>query len=43
MPATDSATLGPPADMEYAEDPLGVHMIGPSACAIGCVVKNMRH
>jgi hypothetical protein len=24
--------MGPPADMEYAVEPLGVEMISPSAC-----------
>ena len=31
-PATEGATMGPPADMEYAVEPLGVEMISPSAC-----------
>jgi hypothetical protein len=30
-PATEGATMGPPADMEYAVEPLGVEMINPSA------------
>lgn len=28
---TDGATIGPPADMEYAVDPVGVATINPSA------------
>ena len=31
VPATDGATMGPPADMLYAVLPLGVLMMSPSA------------
>ena len=30
-PPTFGSTIGPPADMEYAVEPLGVDMIRPSA------------
>jgi hypothetical protein len=31
--STDGCTMGPPADSEYAVDPVGVDMINPSAIA----------
>lgn len=31
--STDGCTIGPPADKEYAVDPVGVDMIKPSAIA----------